>query len=365
MVRAAQPAVPTRPATSTATAKATSAQAARVPTCADGVQNNAETDIDCGGGGALNCAACADGKKCADSDSNCGANSYCDLAAMPDHLCAPKKANGGACTGMNQCTSGTCTDGVCCNMACGGLCEACNVAGSVGTCSAVPSNTDPANECMDTQVCNGNKECRKINGETCAGATDCLTDNCIDSVCCNSTCSGTCLACNVAGSLGTCSSVPAGTDPAMECAGALNCNGVSPTPACQKADGQSCTVGAECGSGNCIDGVCCNTACGTQCEACNLAGSLGTCTPVPAGSDPAGECSAGTPDCNGNKACGKGPGGVACVPGAMNVCVGNVNCPAGGVCVVATGELCIPNAMGACSDGMGGAVACPAGGTCP
>ncbi len=41
----------------------------------------------------------------------------------------------------------------------------------------------------------------------------------------------------------------------------------------------ACPVGSD-GSRHCIDGVCCTTACGGQCQACNVSGSVGTCTTV-------------------------------------------------------------------------------------
>jgi hypothetical protein len=47
--------------------------------------------------------------------------------------------------------------------------------------------------------------------------------------------------------------------------------------------GAPCASTAECGSGTCVDGVCCNTtaaSCG-QCQACNVPGSVGTCAPSP------------------------------------------------------------------------------------
>src|SRR5262249_7800086 len=46
------------------------------------------------------------------------------------------------------------------------------------------------------------------------------------------------------------------------------------------ANGASCGSAAQCGSGNCVDGVCCDTACNGQCEACNAAGSAGVCSAV-------------------------------------------------------------------------------------
>ena len=44
------------------------------------------------------------------------------------------------------------------------------------------------------------------------------------------------------------------------------------------ADG--CAGAPDCLSGNCVDGVCCDTACTDECAACDVAGNVGTCTPV-------------------------------------------------------------------------------------
>jgi hypothetical protein len=41
-----------------------------------------------------------------------------------------------------------------------------------------------------------------------------------------------------------------------------------------------CSRDSDCSTGHCSDGVCCNTACGGQCEACDLPGSRGVCVPV-------------------------------------------------------------------------------------
>lgn len=188
-----------------------------VPNCADRVKNNAETDTDCGGG---TCGPCAVGQQCAGADANCVATAYCATT-----VCTAKKSAGASCTSANQCSSGQCVDGVCCNTACSGLCQACNVSGSVGTCTAVPSGLDPANECAGALTCNGAGGCFKANGATCASASECQSNFCVDGVCCNTACTGTCQACNVAGSLGTCANIPNGQDPANECAGTLVCNG--------------------------------------------------------------------------------------------------------------------------------------------
>ncbi len=88
-------------------------------------------------------------------------------------------------------------------------------------------------------------------------------------------------------------------DPANECAGALNCDG---NGACLKALGAACGAGSQCDSANCVDAVCCDTTCGALCKACNLAGTLGTCTNIANGQDPSNECP-GANTCNGMGVC--------------------------------------------------------------
>jgi alpha-tubulin suppressor-like RCC1 family protein len=44
--------------------------------------------------------------------------------------------------------------------------------------------------------------------------------------------------------------------------------------------GEVCTAAGQCASNHCVDGRCCNRACSGQCEACDVAGSDGTCSPV-------------------------------------------------------------------------------------
>src|SRR5690606_10265305 len=90
--------------------------------------------------------------------------------------------------------------------------------------------------------------------------------------------------------------------------------------------GAACSSGAECASGYCVDGVCCDGACTGQCEACNVAGSLGTCSPVPAGDAPRGARPACTSDgsvcggsCDGtNRTACAYPDGNVCRPGTCN-----------------------------------------------
>ncbi len=64
------------------------------------------------------------------------------------------------------------------------------------------------------------------------------------------------------------------------CAAGHYCNGVSCV--LKQAIGATCTKASECSSGACVDGYCCNSACGSACDACNLTNSEGTCNVVPA-----------------------------------------------------------------------------------
>ena len=87
-------------------------------------------------------------------------------------------------------------------------------------------------------------------------------------------------------------------------------------------NGDSCTAAGVCGSGFCVDGVCCNNDCSALCHACNLTGARGTCTQFTAGSqcvsaacdtsdrlvparlcDSNGNCLAATPVSCGNYRC--------------------------------------------------------------
>lgn len=48
----------------------------------------------------------------------------------------------------------------------------------------------------------------------------------------------------------------------------------------KRSNGESCQSGDVCGSGNCVDQVCCESACTGQCEACDVSNSRGMCVPV-------------------------------------------------------------------------------------
>jgi hypothetical protein len=108
-------------------------------------------------------------------------------------------------------------------------------------------------------VMNGNETgvdcggaCKACDGETCSGAGDCKSTHCADGVCCDAACTGTCKACNLAGSPGVCSNVPLNTDDPdgmMACTGMQACDGKG---SCKGEEGAPCMTDAGCLSNNCV-----------------------------------------------------------------------------------------------------------------
>ncbi|MBW2524856.1 MAG: hypothetical protein JRI23_11800 [Deltaproteobacteria bacterium] len=112
------------------TSTGTSGAGGGASTCADGELSPGESDVDCGGP----CPACTAGSQCSSG---------------------------------SDCAGGFCTDGVCCDEACDGTCEACNIDGSVGSCQPVPAGNDPGQECAQgdsAETCDGAGQCHCGNG---------------------------------------------------------------------------------------------------------------------------------------------------------------------------------------------------------
>ena len=79
---------------------------------------------------------------------------------------------GSSCTSSVECLSGYCVDGVCCTSQCNGVCQACNLPASLGTCTVAPSGY----QCADSNPCNGTEVCQ--NGQCVAGQPlDCVNTN--------------------------------------------------------------------------------------------------------------------------------------------------------------------------------------------
>ena len=212
----------------------------------------------------------------------CTSNSQC----VSGHQCKDGSCGllmiGAICQRNDQCASNFCADGVCCNVACQGPCLSCNLMGREGTCWPVDADQpDPRGICRDmgrstcgqTGLCDGIGSCSKY-----ARDTECIAP----------TCSGTRL--NTAGTcngLGTCR--PQGLQDCypFRCAGGActtTCTtnaDCAPGIACVnnscglKQDGQMCQASSECEHNHCVDGICCDQACGGACRSCALAAALG------------------------------------------------------------------------------------------
>ncbi|MBI2390734.1 MAG: FG-GAP repeat protein [Deltaproteobacteria bacterium] len=291
--------------------------------CVDGVC----CDAACTG----KCEACTTAKKGA------GANGKCDPVAAdsdPDNECAAATGEPcglpGTCDGLGACRlyakSGTvcgatsCVDGKVTGKVCNGA-GACGDATGVScgayacsgtSCKTACTDATAAEDCAATAYCTAAGTCapKRANGTSCAAGKECTSGFCVDGVCCASTCSGQCEACNETGTEGACvpvSGAPRGTkrppcsgDPAT-CGG--KCNGINAAqcdyPAATKDCGTRCegssSVERTCdGKGECVakDARSCapfacdtNGKCRTTCAAdtdCTTGNRCadGTCAPT-------------------------------------------------------------------------------------
>ncbi|MEP7121561.1 MAG: kelch repeat-containing protein, partial [Byssovorax sp.] len=175
--------------------------------------------------------------------------------------------DGDACTVNDECLSGFCTDGVCCNTACDQECYACSLAtkqsgAAAGTCGFAIEGADPRVQCINelevhTQ-CDGKGSTEQI------GATkDCKPGTCGA----NNLCSTSCTTTGDCSLTGFCDL----TAPGDAGAGPGSC---SP----KRINSTICNADEQCVSDNCVDGLCCDLACKGQCQACDLPGFPGKCT---------------------------------------------------------------------------------------
>ena len=304
------------------------------------------------------------------SDSDCSSGNYCDTTLTP-HACVPKKDTG-ACTANDQCSSNACTDGVCCNRACNGQCEACDVQGHSGTCTTLTSGEPHGARTSCTgngTLCGGS--CTGASATACTypgSGTQCIAASCTNGVATSEAgCAGdgTCPAittnscgtytCEADGGTACNSACTSDTD----CSTGNWCNGSNKcVPKEPNSPANTCTANDQCVSGHCTDGFCCDTACNGQCQACDVAGSEGTCSPTPANGAPHGiraACATDGSDCGG--AC-DGTRVLACAyPGSDTQCRG-ASCAAGtatlaagcngaGACPSVQTETCSPYVCGA------------------
>jgi hypothetical protein len=140
--------------------------------------------------------------------------------------------------------------------------------------------------------------------------------------------------------------------------------------------GAPCLSADECPIGFCADGVCCDSACGETCRACNVAGYIGLCTMVPDGQDPRNVCAAEDAatcgldgSCNGAGFCRKYLAGTVC---RAPTCATEIDralagtCDGGGECLTGETRSCAPFvcANGACRTTCDVATDCAPGASC-
>lgn len=239
----------------------------------------------------------------------CGENLGMNSASIARTGAACTAGIGQLCGSDLACASGFCTDGVCCNARCAGVCESCNLAGQIGSCDSVSTGADPDNECAPDPPtsCGLNGQCS--GARTCQlypAGTTCTPANCANAtqLALADTCNGVggCVdggllncspyACNGAACRTTCTSN-------AQCAPGFGCK-VS-TGQCLASDGAACSANGDCLNSACCANICRNVTndtancgnCGLTCTNPNGTTScaFGSCSPV---------CSAQWGSCDGN-----------------------------------------------------------------
>jgi hypothetical protein len=240
--------------------------------------------------------------------------------AEPSHATA---VHPGVDSSEAPCATGFAANGVCCNTACDGVCEACVQAltsSPSGLCAPVLEGTDPKRGCPGDSTCDGKGGCwNTALGGACVKDAECQSGHCVDGTCCDAACSGACERCDRVGAVGRCTRVRGGEEPAT-CNATIAGGACTEAPCrcdaegvCRPSAARVCDNGGTCASGVCLDGVCCEAACHGPCLSCNGAYTgqeSGVCAPVLAGYDPAGVCGAAASD--GPRRCFPGARGGAC-----------------------------------------------------
>jgi len=107
-------------------------------------------------------ASCDDGDVCTISDACNGAGACVGIPAVGG-ACS-SLPNGTSCSSADQCDSGFCVDGVCCDTSCNSGCTSCiqaNTDVADGTCSPVRAGEDPNSSCsaQSASSCGRDGEC--------------------------------------------------------------------------------------------------------------------------------------------------------------------------------------------------------------
>jgi hypothetical protein len=288
---------------------------------------------------------------CDDAPAQCkasctGDQDCADKAFCGNGVCSEKLPDGATCTNDGDCAGGRCVDGVCCNAPCAQGCQACSAAkkggGKDGECGPVAAGSDPNDACAEepsatcgqSGSCDGSGSCALRSKET-----PCKEPSCDQGVADDPSrilggqCDGfgSCKTVELAGcGLFLCDDAPAQCKASctgdQDCADKAFCgNGVCSE---KLPNGAACQGANQCAGGLCVDGFCCNDACGDSCEACDVPSKEGTCSPLPAGDAPRPgrpACTALDPSCGGR--C-DGGSRVCSYPGKETSC-GQASCEGG------------------------------------
>ena len=293
--------------------------------------------------------------------TTCGGNTDCSSPNVCTAMSCGKYPIGSACAANTDCNSNFCAQGYCCNTACGGTCQSCALTNSIGTCTNVPSGQDPLAQCTDAGstscgnngFCNGAGACQKYAAGTQCAAATCTGSTYAPAAVCNGT--GACTpatstscgayACDTTNKICKITCTVDG-----DCTSPNICNAGTCTLA---PLGHTCTAAGACASGLCQQGVCCASTCSGTCASCALTGTLGTCTNIPAGTDPLNACTDATAatcstdgTCDGSGKCRLYAAGTVC---AAQSCSGSTftptrTCDGTGVCKSVSSSLCTPYA---------------------
>jgi hypothetical protein len=216
-------------------------------------------------------------------DGDCGKSDACFSYQCTSKVCLKNPTSGPcgvppSCTGGVEVLQNTCVNDFC-------------VPSGTQTCAPYVCQGDVCGTmCSSDQDCEAGLTCSmgscgspRGNGSLCQVGSDCASANCIDNVCCDSTCPGPCSACTAAlkgnGQDGVCGALAAGTPcgpPACDATASGTQNAVCDgSMACVAMDA-SCN-GFLCASGFCL------TTCVTNAECAPGYKCMGGCCPACSG----------------------------------------------------------------------------------
>ena len=323
------------------------------------------------------CVGCAKRSDCSGSCQTCS-GSVCVAVKNQDDptVCAGtcdatgacKSKQGQTCKTSADCVNGlSCADGYCCDKACKGTCEACDVGTAVGTCTTLAANATPRA---------GRAACVATDA-TCAGKCDGNSAACAyppSNTSCGASCAG-----NSYQPPGTCSNGTCNTPNSQTCTnacvesaggcvactpGSYQCLGAQPqkcdsTGTWQNYGSRSCTGSCETCTSSATTATCTNVTTPPSGKFCNgtdatckgyCSGSSAACTyPDASVACSSSTCSSGTLTtqyCNGAGSCST----------VKNQSCGGFPCASGSACSIS----CTARSTSGCMDGY----KCVGGNTC-